>query len=1274
LHDLESAAIKLELGFPVLSPLVLESVLTMPSTGMKDLAFDAYRAIGSKVLGLLTAVTAHARTPSSHHKHVRQNMIDMFPRDKLARLIRIKFPMSMLAATMSELDVRLWAAPGTRGRQNQKPVASKIPNNEDLANIAEAFVGAYFSSEGTFFSAWQFLLWLQQEEVGQDISEVWEEAVLGHLLFGSGVRFHGRTQTYLEIQEVVDGSEKILRVLYEVQYTKQPSWIEYRRSGPNRKLPEERRGVGADNWEPLFFAQKDMTFVSKHGRVVPGKVNSWLLGGPFAPLATVKPYKISGKKSSDNQTEFRETPEYAQLLEKRTGELWVNYRDCGWFIYSRSDDGNLGLERKAEASRTSTVSMGPSSIQYSETLKTFKSSILKKPLPNKVGEWLHHHKCLAHIVTPKKTEFDACRVIDEKSEVKSEEEDWVVNWSYNDGHANRCFECSVDVEPRGSAGVVMLEREITDLQRSQEKEELIYSEVMKTWLSPALTKTIEHHVGSELWLHGVPVPSRVMESLKRFSLKATREPSHMCSAFRTQFFKVPWSVVPHFIRSMVPRTIDLAEVEAHLLKYTFRNPMMLLEALTHSSCRQSITPPNTRLATIGRWLVETMLTEAVIKRTRFPMQSTRPAEEDVEAKEPSQTWAVSALRGFAAGEPDHALRWPRVQSATVADKWLTKGLRTKDGEGTDEMLTDSDRLLEWVNACCNHVTYAYICCQTHIHKHISHSSKELEVAITDFARVAHHASAKPEVLWLTLSARDAPRALSDTFLAVAAAVFLDSDWNNFHRVFEPVFKDHVIDKVIIQQMTSANGGPVAAGDPVSHLQRLAGSEGLALAVLRVPPPVAGVAQPRPCTWKSVLKMLANEQLAQDQDPCCGLAFDATALSLCYTQPLSMEPPRQCEFVGELPDLHVFRLWLGGIPVGPPVRAASPRSAARRCASLALPGLTAEDVRSVKKVMLKAASPKEARKSMRSALIELERLREPVGDDNSRQGAEVETVVDLDLVLHPPKNLDRQFMGVDAAGKLPDPELGRGADDNRGVPEDSDAGHAQWCPECEMWLNGPTQMEDHKIGKKHRKNSNKSKTEVAAGSKTTTEVAAGSKQGGTPKKAGNKGSKQPSATKSAEVNNKVPDGCMMSDVSTKGNARTVHESHGDLSIGVADGPPSAPPAAPAPCSIQQRGPPSPKMPIDGGDRQHADGGRDGSVTQHEGIAQGSMKQEYIAALVWLPGPPAAEWNGGGLPTQVQGCNTMPTGWIQMGQHGWFPAAPWHGDGILIEHAQAEYRAR
>jgi hypothetical protein len=58
--------------------------------------------------------------------------------------MRQSFPLDMLTAAMSELDVRLWAPPGTCCHQQPNPSVSKIPNLEDLANIAEVFVGAYF--------------------------------------------------------------------------------------------------------------------------------------------------------------------------------------------------------------------------------------------------------------------------------------------------------------------------------------------------------------------------------------------------------------------------------------------------------------------------------------------------------------------------------------------------------------------------------------------------------------------------------------------------------------------------------------------------------------------------------------------------------------------------------------------------------------------------------------------------------------------------------------------------------------------------------------------------------------------------------------------------------------------------------------------------------------------------------------------------------------------------------------------------------------------------
>jgi hypothetical protein len=614
LHDFESAAVKFGPVWPVLSPLVLEAVLTMRSTGTKDLAFDAYRALGSKVLGVLLAVTTHARMPGSHHKHVLQTSVDMLPRDKLARLMRNKFPMELLATAISELDIRLWAAPGTRCHRNEERVVLKIPDNEDLANIAEAFVGAYFVSEGSFFSAWQFLLWLQQEEGQPDRSEAWEPAVLGHLLFGSSIKFHGRTRSYLEFYERVHEGENILSVHYAPEED-EPCWIEYRRSGLNRKMPEEYREGGTVSWQPLVFARKQMTFVSTHiGTTskqcspVPGKVNSWLLGAHIAALSLVKPYTSKYNIEKGVETSSPQSPVYSQLLEKSTGELWVNYNYHGWFVYSRSDKGDTGIEQRAVPSKTSRHNLRSAGLMYSEKLKTFVSRILGKPLPNKVTEWLHNGRCLAFIVTPKKSQLEACVVIDSKSDVEIKDKAFVVKWWYKDGHTTRCFECSMELELGGATGAVLMEREITDLPGTLEKKELIYSEEMKTWLSPALTKTLE---GQKPWEHGVPVPSLVMEWLKSKTNKATKAPSDISNAFRTHFFKVPWCVVPSFVHHLSPRMVDLTAFQADILQFTFSNPMLLLEALTHSSFLQAITPPNTRLASIGRGLVETSKAQVV---------------------------------------------------------------------------------------------------------------------------------------------------------------------------------------------------------------------------------------------------------------------------------------------------------------------------------------------------------------------------------------------------------------------------------------------------------------------------------------------------------------------------------------------------------------------------------------------------------------------------------------------------------------------------------------
>jgi dsRNA-specific ribonuclease len=1026
LHDFKMATLKHGPVFPVLSPLKLEAALTMPCTGLKDMPFEGYRAIGIKVLGLISAVTAHARMPGSQHQQILQMMVDMFPRERLAKLIWNGFPTGMLATAIAQLDIRLWAPQGTRVKQHHQHVCPKVPNKEELANIMEALVGAYFISEGTFFSVCQFLLWLQQQSGEEDNPKPWEKAVVGHLLFGSGNSYRGRTSSYIEFQEILVGDETILRVTYAGE--NKPYWIEYRRSGlgPNtRKFPEERRQGGTGKWQLLGYVQKCNSFVSRedYKTPVPNKMLNWLLGKSCCSLVNLKPISKQGKKKKTNgQTaESLQTPVYIELMEKRAGELWVNYKEHGWFIYKRSHDGSLGTELR-QTSNKSCGSPGPSGLIYLEILGTLKSSILKMPLPNKVVSWILRHTCLARIIQPKACQLDVGTDIDDESKVVTNVDNLVVTWWYERHGCRRGFEFSVDVEPieHGGGGEVMMEREITDAARPKDKEELIYSEAKKTWLSPSLTKAF-HCMSGHTWCDGVPLHSEVAVWL----CKKLQNPEPMLQrrSLREHCFKVPWCVLPKVDKNtMVPHRIALDAVEM-LLPFTFTNQLLLTEALTHGSYDIAQTPPNTRLATLGRWLVETMLTTAIIQRIGFPMHTTHTTEDDVEAKEPSQTFAVSALLHSTDSkrERDYPLKWPRISSDTLANKWLTDGLHSKF---SNTIIADSDRLLECVNSVCNHVTYAYVCCQMGLHNHILESSEELKSDMSDFAKIARLASHKPEMLWPTLSARDAPRALSDTLLAVAAAVFLDTNWINFHRLFGSVFKVHLLDKMFHDQMTSADGGITTSGDPVAHLQRLAGIAGLSMEV---------------CPAEAAL-------VAANTDLCRGRTFAKSGLS----------PDTSSTHPSVLRDVHVCSLWIEGIQIGPHVTAASPRSATRRCASLAAPGLTADSLSSLKTqlVQLQASPAMVSQKIVRNLLIQHGVLKEEVGTGQ--------------LIVHLPKELDSQLCGETVATSIPDieptlPDYGQGG---TGTPADNDG---VMCVPCSTWCNGPSQWEDHKIGQKHRKN-------------------------------------------------------------------------------------------------------------------------------------------------------------------------------------------------------------
>ena len=140
---------------------------------------------------------------------------------------------------------------------------------------------------------------------------------------------------------------------------------------------------------------------------------------------------------------------------------------------------------------------------------------------------------------------------------------------------------------------------------------LSYAEPLKNWFSPALTEA--HDEDRQL-------PSDVLAWLKLHLQKCANGLGVSYCVFRAQQLQHPWCSTPSDIKGLAPRELDVAGLEAQL-KYTFANPMRLVEALTHASYSEALTPCSRCLAFVGSPLLEMLLIELVIENTAFPHEA-----------------------------------------------------------------------------------------------------------------------------------------------------------------------------------------------------------------------------------------------------------------------------------------------------------------------------------------------------------------------------------------------------------------------------------------------------------------------------------------------------------------------------------------------------------------------------------------------------------------------------------------------------------------------------
>ena len=643
---------------------------------------------------------------------------------------------------------------------------------------------------------------------------------------------------------------------------------------------------------------------------------------------------------------------------------------------------------------------------YAEDLNTLRSDILKAPLPNKVTEWIHRQKCLAFIVSlTTQSDHDLAKIVDVKPHLYWPPEDESVTWSY-EGHQLKYWVQSL------LDGFVFMEEDVN----SQEQQELTYSEKMKTWSSPTMSGLKQ----AGEWQPGVPVPFDVV----RWLVHTSRRHIQYTSA-RKHYFQKPWCDMPAHIKPIVPKDADLDVVQA-VLKRPFNNPMLLLEAITHASDTKAQTPSNQRLAFIGGKVADMLLTQTIIDRAVVGLQH-------------------------------ETLRWPKVHG----------GLDCVGGG--ESSLTSSDKLLQWMNACCNHMMYSFVCYKKKIYKHIKHGSEELEAAIRHFTKIARTASKRPETLWKTLSSYDAPRVLSDTLLAIVAAVFLDSDLIACTKWFtNHIFDKDVLDNYIFDaNMVMADRGPTFSGDPVTHLKKLAAQAGLPLTVRHLPAPACGITSAGP-NVKDAMAITFNQSTL---DPSRGRAFCPMALAPVSEKSKYGEERRRRAWNQEamafkLPDFNYCTLWVAGHRVGPAVGSASPRSALRRSANLALGGGSSKQTQAallaVRAELDSAKSMEEAGMNLRKRLEDLNAL-EPASRPHERRAATEEeksaAAECKQLVVRCPVDTWPILLHSSKAGELP-----TASDEEVEKVEDYPVNGV--CELCNKKVNSLTQWADHRSSLKH----------------------------------------------------------------------------------------------------------------------------------------------------------------------------------------------------------------
>ena len=237
-----------------------------------------------------------------------------------------------------------------------------------------------------------------------------------------------------------------------------------------------------------------------------------------------------------------------------------------------------------------------------------------------------------------------------------------------------------------------MEQEITASSTDHESEPLCYSDVAKAWLSPSLLR-LHNNLCLEVAQAAAVLPTEILEWLKRRT-----EIEHWFFPyrdFRNHYLAQPWSTAPSSSQLKGIAQVPTIMTVGKKLQYDWNNLMLPLEALTHASFTEAITPSCERYALQGKPLTEMIMMELLMENMSFLPEASR------DLGTTSKTKGMTSQNFTLAWWPDEEKAWPSIS-------WQSTG--------SDAAITKATTLLEWLSACCNHIAYAYCCVRLDLHK------------------------------------------------------------------------------------------------------------------------------------------------------------------------------------------------------------------------------------------------------------------------------------------------------------------------------------------------------------------------------------------------------------------------------------------------------------------------------------------------------------------------------------------------------------------------------